>query len=430
MWSQTNQSVVTRELLRVRNAQLGASERSIEYGTRCGDQSERWGPLDSRGPLRVMFAITSMPIGGAETLLVNLVRGLDRSRFKPEICCLKEPGPLGEMLQREIAVHSGLLASKYDLRIWKRLRTLMRRRRIDAVVTVGAGDKMFWGRLCAWSEGVPVVLSALHSTGWPDGVGRLNRYLTPMTDGFIAVAQQHGRYLIEQERFPAAKVHVIANGVDAHRFCPNPVAREAVRRDLRLHGDVPVIGIVAALRQEKNHLLFVRAAKLIQQAVPDARFLVVGDGPQRQQIQTAVASAGLQEHVLMLGARSDIPDLLAAMDVFVLSSHIEANPVSILEAMATELPVVATRVGSVPETVDEGQTGYLVACGDAEAIARHCLHLVSRPDVAQQFGQRARSTVEQRWSLGHMVREYERLISDIYRQKCGIRLASSGQERV
>ena len=176
-----------------------------------------------RGPLRVLFAITSMPVGGAETLLVNLVRRMDRQRFCPEICCLKEPGPLGDMLAREIPVHSRLLHSKYDVRVMMRLQHLMRRRQIDAVVTVGAGDKMFWGRMAAWRADVPVILSALHSTGWPDGVGRLNRWLTPVTDGFIAVAQQHGRFLIEGERFPPRKVFVIPNGVDTDRFAPNPV---------------------------------------------------------------------------------------------------------------------------------------------------------------------------------------------------------------
>ena len=141
-------------------------------------------PLADRGPLRVMFLITSMPVGGAETLLVNLIRRLDRERFAPELACLKQLGPLGEELAGEIPAHHGLLNRKYDLRILPRLTKLLARRKIDAVVTVGAGDKMFWGRLAAWRAGAPVVLSALHSTGWPDGIGRLNRLLTPITDGF------------------------------------------------------------------------------------------------------------------------------------------------------------------------------------------------------------------------------------------------------
>ncbi len=124
-------------------------------------------PLADRGPLRVMFVITSMPVGGAETLLAELVRRMDRTRFRPEFCCLKRLGPLGEVLAEEVPAYSGLLADKYDFAVLGRLAGLLRRRRIDAVVTVGCGDKMFWGRLAAWLSGVPVVCAALHSTGFP-----------------------------------------------------------------------------------------------------------------------------------------------------------------------------------------------------------------------------------------------------------------------
>src|SRR5438067_877058 len=103
----------------------------------------------SDGTLRLMFVHTFMPVGGAETLLVNLIRRLDRTRFAPEICCLKFPGPLGEVMAGEIPVFSHLLGGKYDLRVPPRLTRLLLRRRIDAVVTVGAGDRMFWGRLAA-----------------------------------------------------------------------------------------------------------------------------------------------------------------------------------------------------------------------------------------------------------------------------------------
>src|SRR6185295_10849358 len=130
-----------------------------------------------------------------------------------EIVCLKELGPLGERMACEMRVHSHMLSGKYDMRVLARLWRTMRIPRCEAVVTVGAGDKMFWGRLAARLAGVPVIASALHSTGWPDGIGRLNRMLTPWTDAFIGVADAHGRHLVDNERFPARKVHVIYNGV-------------------------------------------------------------------------------------------------------------------------------------------------------------------------------------------------------------------------
>src|SRR5690349_10961946 len=148
-------------------------------------------------PLRVMFVQTDMRIGGAEMLTANIIRRLDRTRFLPELCCLKQRGELGDMLADEIKVYHGLLSNKYDWRVWPRLTNLLREREIDAVITVGAGDKMFWGRLAAKHVGVHVILSALHSTGWPDGVRRLNRLITPITDSFIAVAASHGSFLAQ-----------------------------------------------------------------------------------------------------------------------------------------------------------------------------------------------------------------------------------------
>ncbi|HEV3005109.1 MAG TPA: glycosyltransferase [Pirellulales bacterium] len=376
-------------------------------------------PPADRGPLRVMFVITCMPVGGAETLLVNLVRRLDRSRFEPELCCLKFLGPLGEELAGEVPSFTGLLSHKYDLRVLGRLTRLLRERRTDAVITVGTGgDKMFWGRLAAWRAGVPVIASALHSTGLPDQVEWLNRRLEPLTDAFIAVARSHAMYLSRCEGCPPHKVRVVPNGVDVERFgrrAPPPGLRDAIG----LPPDAPVAAIVAALRPEKNHELFLRAAALVRAAVPAARFLVVGDGAQRGRLETLAGELCIAEAVHFVGTRSDVPELLSLADVLALSSHMEANPVSILEALACEKPVVATRVGSVPETVKEGVNGYLVPAGDAQRMAERLAAVMSDPALAHRLGQAGRRLVLADWSLERMVEGYQDLIHEIYCAKAG-----------
>ncbi|HTN75735.1 MAG TPA: glycosyltransferase [Pirellulaceae bacterium] len=374
-------------------------------------------PLADRGPLRAMFVITSMPVGGAETLLVNLIRGFDRQRIEPELCCLKQLGPLGEELATEIPTQANMLRGKYDIGVLNRLSKLLREHRVDALVTVGAGDKMFWGRLAAWKAGLPVILSALHSTGWPDGVGRLNRLLTPLTDGFIGVARPHGQYLIGRERFPAEKVFVIPNGVDVQRFQSRPEQRAALRNELGLAPDALLIGIVAALRPEKNHALFLQAAALVRKELPKANFVIVGDGPERPLIEEMITSLELKGCVHLLGTRSDTPQLLAAWDAFALTSHNEANPVSILEALACEVPVVATRVGSIPETVVPEETGFLATPGSAREIADHLLRLLRDPSLAKRLGGIGRERVVARWSLEAMVAGYTDLIEEIYQGK-------------
>ena len=147
-------------------------------------------PVTGR-PLNAIFVITSMPVGGAEMLLVNMIRQFDTKRIKASVCCLKEKGELGEQLALEIPVDSNLIHHKFDFTVVRRLKNLYRERNIEAVITVGAGDKMFWGRLAARYSRIPVVLSALHSTGWPDGVGRLNRLLTGLD---LRTGRQRKRY--------------------------------------------------------------------------------------------------------------------------------------------------------------------------------------------------------------------------------------------
>jgi glycosyltransferase involved in cell wall biosynthesis len=371
---------------------------------------------DGRRPLRVMFVQTSMPVGGAEMLTVNLIRRLDRQRFIPELVCLKAPGPLGEELEHEIPVHHGLLHGKYELRILPRLAGLLGEREIDAVITMGAGDKMFWGRLAARRAGVPVILAALHSTGWPDGIGRLNRLLTPITDRFIAVAPSHGRFLVEGERLPAEKVAVIPNGVDTNRFAPL-VDVLAIRQSLGIDPTSPVVAIVAALRPEKNHELFLSMARRVTRRLRDARFLIIGDGPCRAALEQRAWELGIAQHVSFLGSRDDVPRLLSACDLFALTSHNEANPVSILEAMSIGLPVVATDVGSIHETVVVGKTGYLVPPGDAKRLAHRVVELLEDRVESQKMGVAARKRVIQHWSVDVMVHGYERLIESVYLEK-------------
>jgi len=371
---------------------------------------------DDRGPLRTLFVITSMPVGGAQTLLVELVRRMDRSRFTAELCCLKELGPLGEVLAREVTTLSHVIRHKYDVRVLRRLTGHLRETEIDAVVTVETGDAMFWGRLAARLAGVPVICSALHTSGYPKRIERLNRMLAPITDAFIAVAEPHGRYLVDEVGCPAHKVRVIPNGVDVERFHPRWPSK-ALGRELGLKPGAPVVGVVAALRPEKNHELFLETAARIRRQLPDARFVIVGDGPERANIERRMAELALDGAVHLLGTRNDVPEVLSLLDVFLLTSHMEANPVSLLEAMASEIPVVAPRVGSIPETVIDGKTGLLSEPGDAEGTTQNVLALLADRPRAEAMGRAGREEVISRWSVERMVEGYEELIAGIYASK-------------
>lgn len=373
--------------------------------------------MNSHRPIRTMFIITSMPVGGAETLLVNLVRRFDRNRITPMIGCLKEKGVLGEELASEIPVFENLINHKYDVGVATRLRKLFKEQQLDAVITVGAGDKMFWGRLAAKAARLPVILSALHSTGWPDGVGRLNRLLTGITDGFIACANSHAGYLVNNEKFPEPKVFMIPNGIDTDRFVFNPEARSQWRSKHGIESDAPVVGIVAALRPEKNHALFLESARLTLESRPDAYFVIAGDGPERPMLEELAASKGISGQVKFLGSVSDIPEVLSMVDLFALSSHNEASPVSILEALSCERPVVATAVGSINESVIEGKTGYLVSPGDETEMSARWLKVLNDSQLAAELGATGRQHVISNSSLSSMTEGYMELVESVFRGK-------------
>jgi glycosyltransferase involved in cell wall biosynthesis len=191
-----------------------------------------------------------------------------------------------------------------------------------------------------------------------------------------------------------------------------------LRHTLGLSPDQPVAAIVAALRPEKNHELFLRAAARIARRRPEARFLVIGDGPRRSELERLTAELEIEKNVLFLGVRSDVPRMLSLASVLVLSSHMEANPVSILEALACGKPVVATRVGSIAESVEHGICGYLVTPGDEAELAARVDELLGQPELACRMGQVGRERVVRDWSLERMVEGYQELIERVYTAKC------------
>ena len=376
-------------------------------------------------PIRIMYLITSMPVGGAETLLVNMMRRFDPARITPMIGCLKEKGVLGEELSGEFPVFENLINHKYDVGVAVRLRKLFKEQALDGVITVGAGDKMFWGRLAAKSAKLPVILSALHSTGWPDGVGRLNRMLTGITDGFIACADSHAEYLVNNEKFPEAKVFMIPNGIDTNRFVADQVARRLWRKKLSIADNAPVVGIVAALRSEKNHDLFLEAARRTLLTLPEARFVIAGDGPERDRLEALALEKQVDQQVHFIGSTSDIPGVLSMMDVFSLTSHNEAKPVSILEALSCQRPVAATAVGSVNESVVQGVTGFLVDAGDEQAMADRWVKLLSDQQLRQTMGTAGRDHVIEHSSLDSMTTGYMELVESIFRSKADVNKLSN-----
>jgi glycosyltransferase involved in cell wall biosynthesis len=364
---------------------------------------------------RVLYTVNRMDVGGSQTHLVQVLRLLDRERFEPILCCLTGEGALLDAARESGApvVHAGLgtLRSPRAVAGFGRLWALMRRERVDVVHNYLLRANIV-GTLAARAARVPVVLASKRGCherrGWELVGARLaNRLADCVTANSNAVRDfVHGH-----EGCPLEKMVVIPSGIDTERFAP--LAGADYKARLGLPADAVVVGSLTRMRVRKGVEEFLRAMGQICRARPAVHVVIAGDVAPDDEVRALVAAAGLGDRLHLLGRRRDVPEVLSAFDVFVLSSHGEGMSNAILEAMAMERPVVATGVGGTVEVVEEGVTGRLVAARDPAALAAGITSVLDAPDRGRAMGARGRQVVIDRYSASAMVRRMEGLYTQL-----------------
>jgi glycosyltransferase involved in cell wall biosynthesis len=307
-----------------------------------------------------------------------------------------------------------------DVKAMLDLYRLMRRERPHVVHTHTA-KAGFLGRLAARLAGVPVVVHSFHghilhgyygpAKSWL--LRRMEQALACASDRLIAVSEQVKRDLVAYGVAPPEKITVIPLGFDLDPFLQARAHRHEFRRELGLDGDVLLVGIVGRIFPIKNHRLFLDAAARVAAREPAARFVIVGDGVLRPEMERHARELGIADRVSFTGWRRDLPRIYADLDVLVVSSDNEGTPVSAIEAMATGCPVVGTRVGGLPDLIAEGETGYLVPPKDPEALAAGILRLLQNPPDARRIAARAQQSVRTRFSVERLVADMEMLYSEL-----------------
>jgi glycosyltransferase involved in cell wall biosynthesis len=231
-------------------------------------------------------------------------------------------------------------------------------------------------------------------------------------DAYLAVSREDERRITEIEGIPAEKVRFLPNGIPD---LPEPTGRD-LRAELGLPPDAPLIGAVGALRAQKGFDALVRASALLAREIPDVRVIIVGGGDEevRAQLVRLIAELGLQDNVLLIGLRDDVPDILAALDVAVSSSNFEGSPLAIMEYMAAGRPIVATRVGGVPDLIENGVHGLLVDRGDSNGLAQAVLRLLRDRGLGAHLAAAARERQRTEFDIDAMVARVERLYIELY----------------
>lgn len=355
-------------------------------------------------PARVLYLIIDLPVGGAEIQLLNLVRHLDRDRYDPIILCIGKNGPIGEEIAREgipVVELGRFRKGGIDRTIVKTLREFLRKERISLLHSHLYHANLY-GRLAAFREGIPAVCT-IHNTYARVKMHRqiINWWLARKTARIVAVSKPVRDDIIRYDHVHPSRIIVIPNGVDWEKF-DIPASRDEARVRIGLSVDRFVVGSIGRLEEQKGLRYLLESIRLMRTGGKDVILLLAGSGKEEERLREQAASAGLEDSVLFLGTRRDVPDLYRAMDVFALPSLWEGGPITLLEAMASRLPVVATPVGFVPEVVQDEVNGYLVPAKDPHALAEALWRVRENPATAKALGVAACETVRDRYSHRHL----------------------------
>ncbi|PID58042.1 glycosyl transferase family 1 [candidate division KSB3 bacterium] len=370
-------------------------------------------------PINVLQIALSLVFGGTEKLVYDIVRHVDKHKVRPVVCCLDEFGHFGEVLKNDgRQVYQLHRVPGVDWTLIPKLYHIIQDERID-VIHAQQYTPYFYGLLaslyCKLRGAVyrPKLVFTEHGIAFPyrkKWKRRLvNPFLSLFTHEIIAISQSLKENLAIYENFPTHRIKVIYNGIDLQRFSLD-IDPAVKKRSIGISHDGPLIGIVARLHHVKNHPLLLRAFKNVLEHAPQASLLIVGDGPDEDKLKRLALSLELGEKAVFLGARDDIPELLQVFDIFVLPSFSEGTSVSLLEAMASSLPIVATRVGGNSEVVIDQETAFLVESDNEDEMAAMILKLLFDEELRHRMGKAGRKRVHELFSLENMVKTY----TDVY----------------
>lgn len=374
-------------------------------------------------PLKVLRVVPSLEMGGVENTLLSLLPRLDRDKYQISLCCLYR----GDDLAREAEEHQIPLFTlrmrprlDVDLKYLKginQLRRFLRKEKFDIVHThlYKANTP---GRIAAILARVPIIIANEHNVdSWKKpGQMAADRFLSKFTNKVIVVSQAVKRFYHEEVGLPENKIEVVYNGVDLEKFSKR-VDIEKKKEELNIPQDSKVVGIIGRLHPQKGHEYFLKAAAIVTREIPSVRFLIIGEGTLRDELEKMADRLGLADKTLFTGQRRDIAEILSVLDISVLSSLREGFSITVLESMASGLPVVVTDVGGNREVVEESQTGFIVPPENVGALAAAIARILKDENLARRMGERAHERVKS-FSIEKMARQTESIYDELRDNFC------------
>lgn len=387
----------------------------------------------------VLHIVYRFSIGGLENGVVNLVNRMAAQDWRQGIIALTDVSPtFRERVHRDdVMFYSFDKAPGHAIPLYPRLYRIFRELRPSIVHTrnLAALEAV----VPAWAAAVPIRIHGEHGRAISDidGTNRKYRFVRrlyrPFVHHYVALSRDLEDYLNQRIGVPRERIDHIYNGVDSDRFRPHTGGKTPVNGSPFKDPSLFVLGTVGRMEAVKDQVnlarAFVRALRISPSAVRKLRLVFVGDGPLRSEVEAIVSAANAESLVWFAGERDDVPAVMRGLDCFVLPSLAEGISNTILEAMASGLPVIATRVGANADLVQEGLSGRLVPRADSETLAREILAYLADPAMARRHGRAGRQTVERRFSIDRMVGEYEGLYRRLLKQRVVARSALHGDQR-
>ena len=365
-------------------------------------------------PVPIAYVINSLKLGGGERFLVDLCMQIPRDQFTPEVICLYSKGELGTLLERSgISVTVLNIPRKIGFVGYKIVQSALQRGRYQ-IVHAHLLEECWYGLPAAWAANIPVRIAHLQNSHWnlPLKLRILDRIAFQFAHAAFGCSQASLNFYRKKMWYQASKLNLVYNCVDVDRFRILPDKNEA-KRDLGLPNKSLVIATVASLTPQKGHKYLLEAAREIIPKYPDVWFLLVGDGGLKEQLRDLRDRWKLGPQVIFLGARSDIPKILAAADIFVLPSLWEGLPLVLVEAGLTGLPVVACKVDGVVEIIQDGHNGFLVLPKDANSLAKAIQALVEEPRLRREMGESGRTVASACFDMKKNIPRITALYNDL-----------------
>lgn len=372
--------------------------------------------LENSSHIKILHIIKSLGRGGAETLLVENLRLNHGDRYHFQYLYFL---PWKNQLVTELENAGGAvvcLPAKSNLAMFLKVPALVRYLKQEQIDLVHA--HLPWAgivaRLACQLAGVPIIYTEHNvQERYHFATRLLNKWTFNWQQRVIAVSSDVARS-IQDNIAPKIPVSVVANGIDTNKFHRNETLRASKRQQLGFDDDAIVVGTIAVFRQQKRLDIWLDALAMVHTQIPTLRGVMVGDGPLMEQLQEQVKRLGLDHMVVFTGIQTDTPAWLSAFDIFMMSSDFEGLPLALLEAMACECAVVATRVGGIPEVVNDGENALLSPAGNIQQLAKNLSKTTQDIVLRKRLGINSRQQVEANFSLSKMVNQLETLYTSFY----------------